>query len=62
MLTVSDDMVLFDSKFYGDWTVFYVGEDDSALPQDTFRNVPRAEHSLYGHQPVVAAGIPVKAR
>ncbi|MDO8248822.1 MAG: hypothetical protein Q7T78_03770 [Rhodoferax sp.] len=50
MLTVSDDMVLFDSKFYGDWTVFYVGEDDCALPQDTFRKVPRAQHSLYGHQ------------
>ncbi|MBK7549440.1 MAG: hypothetical protein IPI20_17245 [Rhodoferax sp.] len=23
-LTVSDDMVLFNNKFYGDWTVFYV--------------------------------------
>lgn len=50
MLTISDDMVLFNSKFYGDWTVFYVGEDDCALPQDTFRSVPRAANSLYGHK------------
>lgn len=50
VLTVSDDMVLFNSKFYGDWTVFYVGEDDCALPPDTFRNAPRAAHSLYGHK------------
>ncbi len=49
-LAVSDDMVLFDSKFYGDWTVFYVGEDDCALPRDTFRNVPRSANRLFGHQ------------
>lgn len=50
MLTVSDDMVLFNNKFYGDWTVFYAGEDDCKLPQDTFRNTPRAQHSRHGHQ------------
>jgi hypothetical protein len=50
MLTVSDDMVLFDSKFYGDWTVFYVGDADCALPPDTFRQRPRPARSLVAHQ------------
>jgi hypothetical protein len=50
MLTVSEDMVLFDSKFYGDWTVFYVGDADCALPPDTFRQCPRPARSLAAHQ------------
>jgi hypothetical protein len=50
MLTVSEDMVLFDSKIYGDWTVFYVGEDDCALPQDTFRDMPRRNSMAPQHQ------------
>ena len=50
MLTVSEDMVLFDSKFYGDWTVFYVGDADCALPTDTCRQHPRPARSLVAHQ------------
>lgn len=50
MLTVSDDMVLFDNKFYGDWTVFYVDEGDCALPLDTSRDVLRSQHPLFSHQ------------
>ena len=50
LLNINGDMVLFADKFYGDWTVFYVREDDCALPPDTFRNVNRASLSLYGHK------------
>ena len=32
-----DDMVVFDGKYYGDWTVYYVQPEDCLPPADTFR-------------------------
>lgn len=37
-LPMQDDMVVYEGNYYGDWTVYYVGPDECANPQDTFRS------------------------
>ena len=38
---MTDDMITYGGKHYGDWTVFYVSDIETQKPSDTFRNMPR---------------------
>ena len=40
-LPIECDLLKFEGKFYGDWTVYYVGVDECALPSDSFRRAAR---------------------
>lgn len=40
-LTLHSDMVEYEGCYYGDWTVYYVGPEDCAMPNDTFRATSR---------------------
>ncbi len=33
----ADDMVVYGDKYYGDWSVFFVKEEETRKPTDTFR-------------------------
>lgn len=48
-LSAKDDMLIFDAKYFGDWTVYYVKPDECELPADTFRKTPRASE-LHAHR------------
>lgn len=45
-IEVDDDMIVFDGKYYGDWTVFYVEPEDCARPVDSFRPTPRQNYCV----------------
>lgn len=40
-LEVAGDLLAFGGKYYGDWTVYYVGPDDCKRPVDSFRRNQR---------------------
>lgn len=40
-IIVADDLILYAGKYYGDWTVFFAGNDETRKPLDSFRNEPR---------------------
>lgn len=40
-IIIADDVIPYAGKYYGDWTVFFVGENEIRKPLDTFRNEPR---------------------
>lgn len=40
-LELMDDLLCFDGKFYGDWTVYMVEADECFRPNDTFRKANR---------------------
>ena len=41
-----DDMVVFEGKYYGDWTVYYVNPEDCLPPADTFRPNQRSRRKI----------------
>lgn len=45
------DMLKFDGKYYGDWTVYYVPAEDCCGPADTFRPNRRAAFR-WAHNPM----------
>jgi hypothetical protein len=49
-LRLDGDLLIFDGKYYGDWTVYYVTPEDCARPADTFRKVTR-RNDLHAHHP-----------
>lgn len=40
-LTVDGDLLVFDGKYFGDWTAYYVAAEDCARPADKFRETQR---------------------
>ena len=40
-LKLDEDLLVFDGKYYGDYTVYYVKAEDCGPPTDTFRQNPR---------------------
>ena len=40
-LELMDDLLYFDGKFYGDWTVYMVETEECFRPPDTFRKANR---------------------
>jgi hypothetical protein len=51
-LDIRDDLLIFQNKYYGDWTVFYVSKDECKRPTDTFRTVQRLDLMPYKHSPL----------
>jgi hypothetical protein len=49
ILSVVDDMIYFENAYYGDWSVFTVGEGECERPKDTFRDKPR-NNLMFGHR------------
>lgn len=49
-LRLQGDMLVFDGKFYGDWTVYYVPPEECTPPVDTFRNTVRSSYRI-AHNP-----------
>lgn len=49
LLDMNGDLVVFDGKYFGDWTVYYVAQDDCKRPTDTFREAIRA-NELFAHR------------
>ena len=45
-LQLDGDLLVFKGKYYGDWTVYYVGPDDCERPADTFRPTTRINDRL----------------
>jgi hypothetical protein len=42
-LIMADDMIVYANRYYGDWSSFYVCEDETRKPQDTFRSKVRRD-------------------
>lgn len=40
-LTLDGDLLVFEGKYYGDWTVYKVDPEDCVRPNDTFRTSQR---------------------
>jgi hypothetical protein len=40
-LAVDGDMLVFEGKYYGDWTVYYISPSDCERPPDSFRESRR---------------------
>lgn len=40
-LDIVDDLLSYGGRYYGDWTVFAVTFEESAMPKDSFRPTPR---------------------
>ena len=45
-IAIAEDLILFDGKYYGDWTVFYVESDECARLLDSFRTTPRRNYCV----------------
>lgn len=48
-MTVDGDLLVFGGKYFGDWTVYYVGPEDCERPPDTFRDTTRV-NNLVAHR------------
>ena len=48
-LKVNGDLLVFDGRYYGDWTAYYVGPDDCERPVGTFRSKTRV-NNLVAHR------------
>ena len=40
-IAIVGDLLCYGDAYYGDWTVFYVDVENTALPEDRFRNAKR---------------------
>jgi hypothetical protein len=40
-IEIVEDLLTYNGKYYGDWTVFAVNADEAAMPKDSFRPVRR---------------------
>lgn len=45
-LKIDADLLVFNRKYYGDWTVYYVAPEDCERPCDGFRETRRINDSL----------------
>ena len=45
-LPVDADLLVFDGKYFGDWTVYYVKPEDCERPADSFRQSKRVNDLL----------------
>jgi len=45
-MAMNGDLLIFDGKYFGDWTVYYVGPDECERPADTFRKTTRVNNLL----------------
>ena len=54
-LLFGDDLIEYAGKFYGDWSVFYVPDEETRSPPDRFRKVSRRPCSVAvnDHSPFV---------
>ncbi|MFM8609071.1 MAG: hypothetical protein ACKOCJ_01220 [Burkholderiaceae bacterium] len=43
-----EDMLMYEGRYYGDWTVYWVAPDECANPDDTFRQTSRKGRK-WGH-------------
>lgn len=48
-LELSDDLLVFEGKYYGDWTVYFVEPEECAMPADTFRINERRRGGHWAH-------------
>jgi hypothetical protein len=45
-IDIAEDLLVFDGKYYGDWTVFYIEPDECARPVESFRPTPRRNYHV----------------
>lgn len=48
-LNIDADLLVFDGKYYGDWTAYYVSPEDCEREPDGFRETRRI-NGLYAHR------------
>jgi hypothetical protein len=48
-LETDGDLLVYNAKYFGDWTVYYVPPEDCARPADDFREVSRV-NDLFAHR------------
>ena len=46
-IELSNDLLVFGDKYYGDWTVYCVEPEGGTRPGDSFRSQPRRRRSGY---------------
>ena len=51
VLGIHGDMLVYDGKYFGDWTVYYIAARDCCPPADTFRNKRRTSYRI-AHNPI----------
>jgi hypothetical protein len=49
-LQLDGDLLVFNGKYYGDWTVYFVDSADCARPKDSFRQSKRGDSMWAYHK------------